>query len=570
MVQRERQPKSGRRGPEPEPDRVSAREGEGSLALASQLGNRGVVEVLRSAQRAHGARGRDGLDDAVVTAIQRRRGRGGPLPASVRGEAEPALGADLTRVRVHTDDRADELARGLQAKAFTVGGDIFFRKGAYAPSNRTGQQLLAHELAHTVQQGDSRGKPDRVSSPDDAAERQADEIARSFHAAPQRSGGLNADPTTGSPSERSPGRRHCGMATAAELPATVTPLQVQRVDVEDFVEGLTGEEVGLFPIFVGPETSAAYDDVKRQIGKDPRDPGTTAADLGKVETPPGQEEAYRRVLTQLYTEVSLRESARRFFRGLNLLVLQLYGSYQNRLESVTGLVELEDSDVVKIFITKVVEESLSGLGAIPKVGKVVEATVKVLWATAQEASKAAGANTYALTVVNAVDRLDEDFNHAIDRVEEVKADVLSDWGKLQLFADVEWPPTTAEFRREAGRSYELRLWKELLPLKWKVFKGESTFHRDISWVDRWRERNPTHLMKLERGTSGWWIFERSGWWATEYWLGSGTHPFSHTQPEAGLVERITTELGVDKEELMLDWGLPTARLIQTQRGWVGP
>ena len=63
-----------------------------------------------------------------------------------------AMGADFSGVRVHTDGRADELNSKLQAKAFTKGKDLFFKKGEYQPGKRDGQELIAHELTHVIQQ----------------------------------------------------------------------------------------------------------------------------------------------------------------------------------------------------------------------------------------------------------------------------------------------------------------------------------------------------------------------------------------------------------------------------------
>ena len=65
---------------------------------------------------------------------------------------EAGFGVDLTNVRVHTGSDADELSRSLSASAFTVGSDIFFGAGQFEPGTATGQHLLAHELAHTMQQ----------------------------------------------------------------------------------------------------------------------------------------------------------------------------------------------------------------------------------------------------------------------------------------------------------------------------------------------------------------------------------------------------------------------------------
>ena len=81
------------------------------------------------------------------------RAPGDPLDAATRARFEPRFGHDFASVRVHTDERAAASARAVQATAYTVGRDIVFVRGAYAPGTLAGQRLLAHELAHVVQQG---------------------------------------------------------------------------------------------------------------------------------------------------------------------------------------------------------------------------------------------------------------------------------------------------------------------------------------------------------------------------------------------------------------------------------
>lgn len=80
------------------------------------------------------------------------RGDGLPLDAATRAYMEPRFGHDFSQVRVHNDGEAARLTRTVNALAFTSGQDIFFREGEYDPTSFTGQRLLAHELAHTVQQ----------------------------------------------------------------------------------------------------------------------------------------------------------------------------------------------------------------------------------------------------------------------------------------------------------------------------------------------------------------------------------------------------------------------------------
>jgi hypothetical protein len=114
--------------------------------------------------------------------------QGEPLEAAARRPLEAHFGADLADVRVHTGSAAAESATKLDALAYTSGRDIYFAEGMYAPSSRSGQRLLAHEVAHVVQQGSGKepsvamkssggvkiGAPDAVLETD--AEKQAEQF----------------------------------------------------------------------------------------------------------------------------------------------------------------------------------------------------------------------------------------------------------------------------------------------------------------------------------------------------------------------------------------------------------
>ncbi|MCX6629085.1 MAG: DUF4157 domain-containing protein [Candidatus Solibacter sp.] len=96
------------------------------------------------------------LEEAVECA----KGAGRTLDGSILARMESAFGSEFRGVRVHTGPEAETLARGLNARAFTSGEDIFFRQGEYQPATGEGEKLLAHELAHVVQQ-----KQGRVAAP---------------------------------------------------------------------------------------------------------------------------------------------------------------------------------------------------------------------------------------------------------------------------------------------------------------------------------------------------------------------------------------------------------------------
>ncbi len=91
--------------------------------------------------------------------INQARGGGQPLETGLQQSIGQAMGADFSGVRVHTDTQADRLNQSLSSRAFTTGRDLFFKKGEYQPGSRGGQELIAHELTHVVQQnGEERVK----------------------------------------------------------------------------------------------------------------------------------------------------------------------------------------------------------------------------------------------------------------------------------------------------------------------------------------------------------------------------------------------------------------------------
>lgn len=120
----------------------------------------------------------------VEDQINSLRGGGQSLPEHTRAFMEPRIGYDFGQVRVHTYSQANNLARSVNAQAFTRGRDIVFGPGRYQPQTPAGQQLLAHELTHVVQQNGgllrpaSRKSSMKSNKPGDTFEREADYVAR--------------------------------------------------------------------------------------------------------------------------------------------------------------------------------------------------------------------------------------------------------------------------------------------------------------------------------------------------------------------------------------------------------
>ncbi len=111
------------------------------------------------------------------------RSPGQALDAQTRSFMEPKFGHDFSKVRVHSDDRASQSARAVNAFAYSVGEQIVFGEGQYAPASREGTRLLAHELTHVVQQagsfsaGGSLRYGEQSSPEEHEAERNSDIVA---------------------------------------------------------------------------------------------------------------------------------------------------------------------------------------------------------------------------------------------------------------------------------------------------------------------------------------------------------------------------------------------------------
>ncbi len=169
------------------------------LGLQRLAGNASVSRLIAPDDEGGPAAQRSSVMDVVGS------GGGQPLEPGLRRDMEDRLGADFADVRVHTDERASESARSINAQAYTVGSDVVFRSDRWSPSSADGQRTLAHELTHVAQQraGPVSGTPVgggvSVSDPSDVFEQAAE---RSADAAMARSAGLASAPAQALPAQR--------------------------------------------------------------------------------------------------------------------------------------------------------------------------------------------------------------------------------------------------------------------------------------------------------------------------------------------------------------------------------
>lgn len=120
------------------------------------------------------------LDADTDRAIRSSRGGGKAMPTTARRQMEGAFGADFSGIRVHEGSQAAALNERIQAKAFTVGNDVFFRDGMPDTNSSSGQHLLAHELTHTIQQGGAPAQrsTDAKAVPTDRLQRDTGTVVR--------------------------------------------------------------------------------------------------------------------------------------------------------------------------------------------------------------------------------------------------------------------------------------------------------------------------------------------------------------------------------------------------------
>jgi hypothetical protein len=158
------------------PETVS---GQDVLAAQQRVGNQTVQRALNRVSDEEITDEQGNLTDDLSRQIQARRGQGDSLPVSLQQEAKDKLGHDFNDVRIHTDETADQLSQQINAQAFTIGKDVFFKRGAYTPGGAKGRQTLLHELTHVVQQSGSEPSGQlKLGAPDTAHEKEAERISQ--------------------------------------------------------------------------------------------------------------------------------------------------------------------------------------------------------------------------------------------------------------------------------------------------------------------------------------------------------------------------------------------------------
>lgn len=201
-----------------------------SCACGKKTANRGFGEKLSQSsdgekrlQRSSG-RGVDAASTAAPAIVHDvLQAPGQPLDNTARVPMERGFNREFSHVRVHTDAKAAESARAVNARAYTVGRDVVFGAGEYSPRNESGLKLIAHELGHVVQQQGATVKDEiEIASASDAREQEANRAAAAA---------LSMQPTP--------------------APATTSEQRLQRSVLGDIGDALAAPFVALYHLFGG-------------------------------------------------------------------------------------------------------------------------------------------------------------------------------------------------------------------------------------------------------------------------------------------------------------------------------
>jgi hypothetical protein len=221
--------------------------GSAASAVAGAVGN-AASSVGRALFKAREGGEKEAGGDPE--AIRSQLSHGHSLDGKTRQRMENAFGVSFSGVRVHTGAQAETLSQNMNARAFTVGSDIAFGPGEYSPGTLVGDALIAHELAHTVQQGN--GSSAKVASRGDhsydALEEQADVAAVNavasawgLESAARTQAGTLTQLRSGLKLQRCAGRQQVQTRSVADF-QSMTAWQLSRVSNEDFDRAAAGAQ----------------------------------------------------------------------------------------------------------------------------------------------------------------------------------------------------------------------------------------------------------------------------------------------------------------------------------------
>jgi hypothetical protein len=267
------------------------------------------ADVVRIAARRRALN--DGQPSGDPEAVQKAVGSPGrPLDSGTRGLMESRFGQDFAGVRVHTGAEAAAGAKALNAEAFTVGQDIVFADSAFEPGTERGQQLMAHELTHVVQQEGAAGEPAREERQDqtppplsfeeldlpqtEEGNEDAPQAIAPVASAPEGADTPPAEPIGSAPPDGEGGIAAAPADGAPASPLVVPPSHPSEQEAERVSRTLFGPDADRRPPGVPVTQRSRQARIQRQQGRQPDQPrGTDVVFIMGVDRNPRRNPFYR-------------------------------------------------------------------------------------------------------------------------------------------------------------------------------------------------------------------------------------------------------------------------------------
>lgn len=197
---------------------------------------------------------REATDQRLVETAVKSPGR--PLDPVPRHFFERRFDHDFSRIRVHADRESDRAAKSIGARAFTLGPDIAFREGSYDPRSEPGKALLAHELAHSVEQESGGGPPTSEISRDESLESHTDSAA----AAVMRGTTPKEPPCAHGPAVQM--KQDAPLTERQKIEAALASKDNDDIQaVQDFSSATTDEKLELIRILAEQFWMSPYDEI---------------------------------------------------------------------------------------------------------------------------------------------------------------------------------------------------------------------------------------------------------------------------------------------------------------------
>jgi hypothetical protein len=347
-----------------------------------------------------------------------------------------------------------------------------------------------------------------------------------------------------------------------------------EIDAFSFLNTFSGIN---FPSFTGDE-QRAFTAIGAMLGFDPHSSLLTLAALSNVQKPADiPQVAWDAVIVQLRIEIDYRELVRNYFMRVESFVQNVFISNAGLVDNVGALVGLDANNIVQLLLNSAMQAMAGAVGGLgfPGAG-VVSGALKVLFEQLAK-DKGPSAGDFSVALSQARSRMSELFDALITAVQNWRAEVFNDWGKLKTMGvnlksgQVAWPDSDEEMRKAARKQLEISLFKDLLKVRWNHMRASNdpSFHTTQDWINGYMQKNRNYwVVAVPYTQKDLFGKETKGYQVTMHWLGRGSTIFDHKQPDDRMSNRIFDDLGVPRSTVFNEWGMaPQIFFVNNGRGF---